>query len=39
MAYIETNLANVFIQQSSLPAAAPDMFAKKKNGGLLLCVD
>jgi len=38
-AYIETNLANVFIQQSSSPAAAPILFAKKKDGGLRLCVD
>jgi len=36
-AYIETNLANGFIQRSS-PAAAPIRFAKK-DGGLGLCVD
>jgi hypothetical protein len=33
-AYIETNLANGFIQRSSSPAAAPILFAKKKDGGL-----
>jgi hypothetical protein len=38
-AYIKTNLANGFIQRSSLPAAAPIIFAKKKEGGLRLCVD
>jgi hypothetical protein len=38
-AYIETNLANGFTQQSSSPAAAPILFAKKKDGGLRLCVD
>jgi hypothetical protein len=38
-AYIETTLANGFIQRSSLPAAAPVLFAKKKDGGLRLCVD
>jgi len=38
-AYIETNLANGFIQRSSSPAAAPILFAKKKDGGLRLCVD
>ena len=39
-AYIEANLANRFIQRSSSPAAAPILFAKKKNdGGLRLCVD
>jgi len=32
-AYIETNLPNGFIQQSSSPAAAPILFAKKKDGG------
>ena len=37
--YIETNLANGFIQRSSSPAAAPILFAKKKDGGLRLCVD
>ena len=38
-AYIETNLANGFIQRSSSQAAAPILFAKKKDGGLRLCVD
>jgi len=38
-AYIETNLANGFIQRSSSSAAAPILFAKKKDGGLQLCVD
>jgi hypothetical protein len=38
-AYIEPNLANAFIQRSSSPAAAPISFAKKKDGGLRLCVD
>jgi len=38
-AFIETNLANGFIQRSSSPAAAPKLFAKKKDGGLRLCVD
>jgi len=37
-AYIETNPANGFIQQSS-PAPAPILFAKKNNGRLLLCMD
>jgi hypothetical protein len=38
-AYIETNLANGFIQRSSSPAAAQILFGKKKDGGLRLCVD
>jgi len=38
-AYIETNLSNAFIQRSSSSAAAPILFAKKKDGGLRLCVD
>ena len=33
-AYIETNLANGFIQWSSSSAAAPILFAKKKDKGL-----
>jgi len=37
-AYIETKLANGFIQRSSSPAAAPILFAKKTDGGLRLCV-
>jgi len=38
MAYLETNLANRFIQWSSSPAAAPILFTKKKDSGLRLCV-
>jgi hypothetical protein len=38
-AYIEVNLANGFIQHSSSPAAAPILFAKKKDGGFRLSVD
>jgi hypothetical protein len=38
-AYIETNLANGFIQRSSSPAALPILFVKKKDGSLRLCVD
>jgi len=38
-AYIETNLANGFIQRSSSPAGAPILFAKKKDGRLRLCLD
>jgi len=38
-AYIETNLSNGFIQRSSSLAEAPILFAKKKDGGLRLCVD
>jgi hypothetical protein len=37
-AYIETNLANGFIQWSSSLAAAPILFPKKKDRSLLLCV-
>jgi hypothetical protein len=37
--YIETHLARGFIQRSSSRAAAPILFAKKKNGGLRLCVN
>jgi len=37
--YIKANPANGFIQRSSSPAAAPILFAKKKDGGLGLCVD
>ena len=37
--YIETNLENCFIQQSSSPAAAPILFVKMKDGSLRLCVD
>jgi len=38
-AYIETNLASIFIQRSSSPAAAPILFAKNKDGGLRVCVE
>jgi hypothetical protein len=38
-AFIETNLANGFIQRSSSPAAAPILFTRKKDGHLSLCVD
>ena len=38
-AYIETNLANGFIQRLSSPAAAPILFVKKKDGSLRLSVD
>jgi hypothetical protein len=38
-AYIEMNLASGSIQRSPSPAAAPILFAKKKDGGLRLCVD
>jgi hypothetical protein len=38
-AYIETNMASGCIQRLSTPAAAPILFAKKKDGGLRLCVD
>ena len=37
--YMEANQANGFIQRSSSPAEAPILFAKKKEGGLRLCVD
>jgi hypothetical protein len=37
--YIETNLANGFIQRSSSSAAAPILFAKKKDQGPRLYVD
>jgi len=37
-AYIETNLANGFIQRSS-PVIAPILFAKKNDSRLWLCVD
>jgi hypothetical protein len=38
-AYIETNLANGFIQRSSSAVAAPILFAKNLDGGLWLFVD
>ena len=37
--YIETNIANGFMKRSSSHAAAPNLFAKKKDGGLQLCVE
>jgi hypothetical protein len=37
--YIDTNLAIGFIQQPSLPGAAPILIANKTDGGLRLCVD
>jgi hypothetical protein len=37
-AYTEANVTNGFTKRSS-PAAAPDLFAKKKDGGLRLCAD
>jgi len=38
-AYIEANLANGCIHQSSSPAPAPSLITKKKDGGLTLRVD
>jgi len=38
-AYIGTNLANGFSKRTSSPVEAPILFAKKKDGGLWLCVD
>ena len=38
-AYLETNMTNGFIQRSSSSAAAPIVFAKKKDSSLHLCVD
>ena len=37
--YIETNLANGFIQASKSPAGAPILFVRKPDGSLRLCVD
>ena len=37
--YIETNLANGFIQASKSPAGAPIVFVCKANGSFCLCVD
>ena len=37
--YIETNLANGFIQPSKSPAGAPILFDRKPDGSLRLCVD
>jgi hypothetical protein len=38
-AYIETNLADGFIQQSASPAAAPILFGKRNDRSLRLCVN
>jgi hypothetical protein len=38
-AYIKTNLSNGFIQRPLSSAAAPILFANKKDGGLRLWVD
>jgi len=38
-AYIETNLADGFIQHSSSPVAATILFAKMRDRRLRLCVD
>jgi len=38
-AYIETNLANGFIQCASWRAAVPNFFVKMNDGGLQLCVN
>ena len=37
--YIETNLANGFIQSLKSPVSAPIPFVGKLNGSLRLCVD
>ena len=37
--YIKTNLANGFIRSSKLPAGAPILFIRKKDGSLRLCVN
>ena len=37
--YIETNLANGFIQPSKSPVGAPILFDQKPDGSLRLCVD
>src|SRR5690606_14639466 len=37
--YLDENLARGFIRQSTSPAGAPILFAKKKDGSLRLCVD
>ncbi|MBW0563864.1 hypothetical protein O181_103579, partial [Austropuccinia psidii MF-1] len=38
-AYISENVEKVFIQPSSSSTGVPVLFVKKKDGGLLLCVD
>ena len=37
--YLDENLAKGFIRQSKSETAAPVLFARKKDGGLRLCVD
>ena len=37
--YIETNLANVFIQTLKSPAGAPILFVRKPNGSFCLCIN
>ena len=37
--YIETTLANGFIQASKLPAGAPILFVRKPNSSFCLCVN
>ena len=37
--YIETNLANDFIQPSKSPAGAPIFFVEKPDGNFRLCMD
>ncbi|SOV04612.1 uncharacterized protein UDID_17153 [Ustilago sp. UG-2017a] len=37
--YLEENLAKGFISPSDSPAASPNLFIKKKDGSLHLCVD
>ncbi|MBW0556418.1 hypothetical protein O181_096133 [Austropuccinia psidii MF-1] len=38
-AYISENVAKGFIRPSSSSTGAPVLFVRKKDGGLLLCVD
>jgi hypothetical protein len=38
-AYIETNLANAFIQPWYSPAAAPILFAQKNDGSQSICIE
>ena len=37
--YIETNLANSFIQASKSPASAPILFVRKSDSSFCLCVN
>jgi hypothetical protein len=37
--WLEENMTKGFIRQSSLPFAAPGLFAKKPGGGLRFCID